>query len=303
MLLRLAASIVCLASFVPCQEGESDVRSAQEERRLKAAAGESGDKSAKGEIDDERLTPEERLARHITSGAQAYCRFFASVTPSKLMPGQTGTLKILATLQGHAVIPSPARLEMIPRAQQGAISLGGMVVQPAEVGRLEKGYLGRPVYENYAVMEVPVTMAPTAVLGSKHAVAVDMKFDLYDGNSAQPIGRFLDHATTEIEVGKALDPEVKGMARRPTVVAPAPSEPPAKSSEPQHPVAVAPTPPPLQGKVLVPEPAVPAAQPAVPDSPTETLPLADDGDGMPVPLLVGGGALLLGVVFLLARKK
>lgn len=303
MLLRLAVGIVCFAAFLPGQEGESDVRSAEGERRAKkAAAGEAQEE--KGEIDDSRMTPEQRLARNITSGASAYCKLLATVTPAKLMPGQSGTLKILATLQGHAVIPSPAPLEMLAQPQQGAVSLGGLAIRPADVGRLEKGYVGRPVYENYAVFEVPVTMAATAVLGSKHAVAVDLKFDLYDGASAQPIGRFLDRVGTEIEVGAVPDPQVKGGVARPAaavadvgkplVAPPAEAAPPGPATNPV----------PLAANAVVPEPTkVPSQAPESPAAAGPVLPVEDDGAGMPLPLLVGGGVLLLGVALLLARKK
>ena len=296
MLLRLASAIVCLAVFLPGQggeTGEADVRAAEGERRMKAAQGERGEK---GEIeDDKNLTPEQRLARNTTSGASNYCRLMASVTPAKLLPGQSGTLRILATLQGHAVLPSPAPIEM----------LGALAARPADPGRLEKGYLGRPVYENYAVFEVPVTMAPTAVIGSKHTVAVDLKFDLYDGNSAQAIGRFLDRAATEIEVGRALDPEVKGVPRRAETAPAAAVQAPAGATN-EAPVVV-PPPVPLQANAVVPEPtrSTPAATSTkeAGADPVAQLPVDDEGGGLPMPLLLGGGALLLAVVLLLARKK
>lgn len=306
MLLRLASAIVCLAVLLPGQggeTGEADVRAAEGERRMKAAQGERGEK---GEVeDDKNLTPEQRLARNITSGASNYCRLMASVTPAKLLPGQSGTLRILATLQGHAVLPSPAPIEMLGQAQQGAVTLGALAARPADAGRLEKGYLGRPVYENYAVFEVPVTMAPTAVIGSKHTVAVDLKFDLYDGNSAQAIGRFLDRAATEIEVGRTLDPEVKGVPRRAETPPVAAVQAPAGVAN-EAPV-VAPPPAPLQANAVVPEPTRPtpaatSTKEAVAE-PVAQLPVEDEGGGLPMPLLVGGGALLLAVVLLLARKK
>ena len=72
MLLRLAAGIVCVAAYLPCQEGEaSDVRNAETQRRIKT--GVPGEKGEKGEVEDEKLTPEQRMARNITSGAGAFC--------------------------------------------------------------------------------------------------------------------------------------------------------------------------------------------------------------------------------------
>ena len=300
MLLRLAAGIVCVAAYLPCQEGESDVRSAEAQRRIKT--GVAGEKGEKGEVEDEKLTPEQRMARNITSGAQAFCRFLMTVNPPKLMPGQSGTVKILATLQGNAVIPSPAPFEMVTRPQQGAISLGALAFQPASPGRLASGYLGRPVYDNYAVIEIPVTMSPTATLGSKHIVEVDMKFDLYDGVSTQPIGRFLDRSATEVEVGQVLDPEVKGVARRP-VADEAPKQEAPPPEPPRNPdVRATPAPPPLQGNA-VPAPAKPAVEPEPVAAPQSALPTEDQGGDLPLPLMLGGGALLLVAILLMSRRK
>ncbi len=310
-LLRLLPGLLCLAAALPSQgEGEEDVKTTEEMRRAKAAAREArgarGEKGEKGEPDFENLTPEERLARHVTSGASAYCRFLATVKPEKLMPGQSGTMMILATLQGDAVMPSPPPvLEVVNSAQQGHVTLGALAPRPATAGRHARGYLGRPVYDNYALLEVPVTMAPNAPLGSKHDVSVELKFDLYDGNSAQPIGRFLDRVTTTVEVGAVLDPAVQG--RRATgagdvVPAAATPEPEPSPDEPR--TADAPEPPTgLEANAVVPPASAqpPSPAPSAADEPGPALG-ADDG-GMPVPLLIGGGALVLAVVVLLARRR
>ncbi len=302
MLLRLVVGIVCFAALLPCQTGEVEVEAEGLRTRQK------GEKGQTGEVDkeaaDERLTPEQRLARNITSGASAYCQFVATVKPAKLMPGQSGTLRIVATLQGDAVIPSPAPLELTPAPSQGPVQLGTHTLRPAEAGRLAKGYLGRPVYDNFAVLEVPVTMAADALLGSKHVVAVDLKFDLYDGSSAQVIGRFLDRAATEVEVGLTPDPAVQGGRRR--------DQQPSGASEPA-PVVTSQAAPatlpetPLTGNVLVarePVPVAPAETESAPRSnAANTLPSAAEDESFPPFLLVGGGVLVLGLVVLLARKK
>jgi hypothetical protein len=260
---------------------------------------EKGERGEKGEIDDSRLTPEQRLARHVISGANQHCRFIATVTPRKLLPGQTGTLRVLATLQGHAVLPSPANLEFVGQPQQGLVTLGSLVLQPATAGRIESGYIGRPVYENYAVMEMPVTMASSASIGSRHAIGVDLKFDLYDGTSCNPIGRFVDRANTEIEVGPVADPAVRGAAVTATEEPKPVPVPVAKPPEPEKPV-------PLEANTH-PAPSVPEPGPAptvsTPPQPNAPFPIDDAGGPLPLPVWIGGGVLLLGVVLLLARRK
>lgn len=311
MLLRLAAGIVIFASLVPAQE-ESDIRVSERqgeaERRMKAREkGENGEKEA-GLEDEKNLTPEQRLARHVISGASQHCRLHISVTPSKLLPGQSGTVKVLMALQGKAVLPVPAPLELVGPAQQGMLTLGAYTLSPPPMGKLATAYLGRPVYDNYAVLEMPVTMSPSAALGSKNVVSVDLKFDLYDGGSGQPIGRFLDRVATEVDVGTVPDPAVRGAARKPA------AEPRVADSTPAKAAPPAPEPaksaPPLQANVVTPNsPAV-----KVPDQPLAasgsnsaaaggSLPVEEGGGDLPMPMLIGGGVILVGLAVLLARKN
>ena len=306
-MLRLPLCLAFLAAIAPCQVeevGEPDVRAVEGERGRPGKEGSL--KGEKGEVPEENLTPEQRLARNITSGASAYCRFSASVSPSKLLPGQSGTLKVLAALQGNTVMPAPAPMELVAPAQQGALVLGPMQAQPAAAGRLAAAYLGRPVYDNYAIFEVPVTMAADAAMGSKHIASVDMKFDLFDGGTAQPIGRFLDRVALEIEVGAAPDPAVKGFAAPIAEPAPETAPSPTTNAPTSTPDAAGPAKPsPLTGNVVVPdnlaEPAAAAGDPAeVGDAPA---PVVQPSAGLPMPLLVGGGAALLLVVAMLLRRK
>lgn len=300
-MLRFVLPFALLVAVAPCQVeevgGEPDVRAVEGESRIKGGKGMAGEK---GEVPEENLTPEQRLARNVTSGASAFCRFSASVTPAKLMPGQTGTLKVLAALQGNAVLPSPAPLELVAPAQQGALQLGRLSAQPAAPGRLAAAYVGRPVYDNYAIFEVPVTMAGDAAMGSKHVASIDMRFDLYDGGSAQPISRFLDRVGLEIEVGRVADPEVQGLARPAEETAPAvaPTAAPAASA-PGAPAAASP----LQGNVVVPE-AAPATGGAAPEAaPADGPAPVVTPEGLPMPLLLGGGVLVVLVLLMLVRRK
>lgn len=310
MYCRLLLALLCLGTGLLAQNEEEEGRA--ELRRKERASGAAekaengdGDKEAErakmSQEEWERLTPEERLARSVTHGAARYCRFTAAVRPAKLMPGQSGVLLISAILQGQAVLPSPAPLEYIGRPQQGWVTLGSLTMHPARTGRLAQAYLGRPVYDNTATLEVPISMAADAEIGKKQGLTVDLRFDLYDGNSAQAIGRFIDRASVEIEVGEALDPPVLGGMPKPRTdgepVAPAVPDTAAPGTTPAaHPI---------QANAVVPEAPAPKAADtapvAAPDSPTA--PPAAAEEGLPVMLLVGGGALLLAIVLMLARRK
>jgi hypothetical protein len=313
---RLTLALLSVAVAAPAQGGEETVQEVgnedmrrRPEGRGDRQKGEKGEKGEKGDIEEENLTPEQRLARNITSGAQAYCRFQAALKPAKLMPGQTGTLLVTAVLQGNAVLPAPAPLELTSSPQQGKVTLGGLMVRPAEIGRgLAKGYTGRPVYDNYAIFELPVTLAADAAVGTKHMVSVDLKFDLYDGNTAQAISRFVDRIATEIEVGPVADPAIRSGARPvgSGAAAPAPKAEPVapaplgSQAAPAGSAAVA-------GQPELVQPAASASVPPAPSAPSAVPPPAEltvAGDELPiVPLAIGGGILLLLIVLLLARKK
>ena len=252
----------------------------------------------------EKLTPEERLARNITNGASAHCRFYTSFRPAKLMPGESGTMLVTMTFHGAAVLPAPPAIEMLSGPRQGPVTVGALAVRPAEAGRLASGYLGRPVYDNFAVFEIPVTLTGEAQVGSKQPVVVEFKFDLYDGVSAQPIGRFVDRATGEIEVGQQPDPKV-AMPRR----ADEPAAPPVRTG----PVAAVPagaaiTPPTATGPAVLtgrtgeaPE-TTPSVPVAADNSGSLPLPSAAEGD-LPLLPILGGAVLMIGVVILLAKKR
>ncbi len=312
-LLRTFVGLVALASFLPAQqrpgEGESE-RGERERMRAEAKAKAGGKELAEGEEKSEReedlknLTPEERLARNITSGAGAYCRFTTSVREGKLMPGQSGTLLVTATLQGAAVMPSPPPIELVAPSQQGMATVGALAVRPADIARLAPGYVGRPVYDNYVVFELPVTLSPEAQIGKKVPVVIDLKFDLYDGASAQPIGRFVDRATAEIEVGAEPKPLVSmPAAAAATPPAEAVGGAPVEPAKPQKDAASANSAA-VGGSAMT--SVVPSAVP--PEAPdagaTESSPPpVGDSDGLPLwPILAGGGMVLV-LVLLLARKK
>lgn len=316
MLLRLAAAILCLSALVPSQGGEGRPSPSLEDRRkverLRNAM-EEKERSERGEGEEKSeeemlaaLTPEERLARTVITGASSHCRFYASLRPAKLLPGQTGILLVTAALQGQAVIPAPARFEIVGKPKNGLVEVGNLSVRPAEPGRLAPGYLGKPVHDNFALLEIPISLSPQAQVGTKHPLAIDLKFDLYDGNSAQPVGRFVDRVSAEIEVGQPLDPAVRGGSRQPD--SPDLTERPAAAAAAPSPASPSPgTPtesPPLRGTVT---PAAEADAGSVSDqaaggrSQPDLLPV--DDAGLPFPILVGAGALLVGLLVLLLRKR
>lgn len=307
-LLAAAAFLLATAgSSLTAQSGES-AGGRQSPGQLRKARQELSDQQ-RGEEKNAKwaaMSSEERLNASIRRDSRGQCRFVAACRPPRLLPGQSGTLLITAILQGSAVLPAPLQMTMTPRVAPDSVLVGDMMARPAQPGVLAKGYLGRPVYENTAVLEVPITMGNGAKIGSKQPVSMDLKFDIYDGTSAQIVGRFVEHVATEVEVGEYIDPVVAGRTPK------------ANTEEPRAPIKVdEPAAPKSAESNTDREPikvTAPANENPQPDNnkakdvpePVESgdLPPTTEGeDGMPIMLIAGGGAFLLIIVLLMMRKK
>jgi hypothetical protein len=314
MSFRTLSAFVLLAAILPCQERPSEEegdRNAMDRRIRAAKAGSASE--AKQLLEEGKITEEElngimaraNATREGVHGASAFCRFFTAMKPAKLMPGQTGTMVVTGVLSGQAVIPAPAALERVSGTQAGLVTLGGLSIRPPEIGRLAPSYLGQPVYDNYVVIEIPVTMSTEAEVGKKQAVQVDFRFEIFDGTTAQSIGRFIDRATAEVEVGQALDPAVKGFVRGEVK---APTDDGRVTLEPAASAESAPDPA-TAGASRV----IEGQAPRVGDKPVvqpadSGIASADPEVGIEepmamMPILVGGGLLLLVVILMVARKK
>ena len=263
-------------------------------------------KSAAGDVeqaDERKMTPEELLEASKRRGSRGQCRFVAAMRPPKLLPGQSGTLLVTAILQGRSVLPAPSQVRMTQRTPPDFLTLGDMTARPAPVGTIHEGYRGRPVYENTAVFEVPVTVSSKAKLGDKVSVAVDLEFDIHDGDSTRAVGRFIERVKAEFEVAPYVDPPVAPVAEPVEVSAsdesaesaPAPSM--APSTERERPDV-------LTGADTA--AAAPSSDIPEEDLPAPTaMPRPSGGFALSsiLPMLIGGVVVLLAVVLLIARKR
>jgi len=145
---------------------------------------------------------------------KGHCRFELSIRPEKLLPGQSGKGKVLMIFQGDAVLEESANFQMDSLQTQSLLSVGPMTRLPASLSTVAEAYRGRPVYDNWAIMEFPVTMSPDAPLGSKQTHTIKANFELHDGKTGQSIGEYEQRLTFSCEVGAKADPFVRGLANR-----------------------------------------------------------------------------------------
>jgi len=145
------------------------------------------------------------------------CRFEVSVSPDKLLAGQTGKVKIVMVLQADSVMEEPTDLVIaLPEDRDGEdhsmLSLGGARVHPPQPSQLAAAYRGRQVYDNWAVVELPVTMSAEARLGSRQSIDVEASFRLHQASTGMLFGDYRHRITISCEVGASLDPAVEQAA-------------------------------------------------------------------------------------------
>jgi hypothetical protein len=267
-----------------------------------ADSGEEIDGKLEG-MDDKRAPKPNPNARR---RGTAFCQFRVHSEPVKMMPGQSGKLLVTALLRGTAVLPASAPLVLALAQDQGMVTLGTPTVLPARPGHLHAAFQGAPVYDNYAVMEVPVTISQEAAIGSTLPVRLQLDYELLNGDTAAPIGKFSDVAPAKIEVGVALDPAVKGGF---TPIDPRAVEAPVAPARPAggitDPTAGAAQPDAISGTgAQIADSSAPAPGPLpVSGAPAADVPSVEAEDELSLGLLLGGGGALLVIVLLLVMRR
>ena len=149
------------------------------------------------------------MARSPSHGSLGHCRFDTHLLPERLLPGRSGTLIVTMVFEGDSVMPSPPNL--ICRAVGGPPDLlfGDYQLEPAPLGgKQAKSYAGVPVYDNWATLRIPVTLAAQVALGQERQGCLEMTFDLYNAVSGQPVGRFIENVQVKVEAGSSPDPAI-----------------------------------------------------------------------------------------------
>jgi len=232
------------------------------------------------------------------------CRFDLSIKPDKLLPGQTGKATILMIFESDAVMEASAGLSLEPVQTQSLLAFGAMTMLPAQLSSVAEAYRGRPVYDNWAMIELPITMSLDAPIGSRQLASFNASFQLHEGATGLPLGEFQQRLTLMCDVGRALDPQVQALARRsaaraePAEVVQRPgsaadpdhSEPPART-DPAASVAVSADPDPTGDR---------DPQPGVAPAPS---PGAVGAWSWLLVSMVGGGALLALLLILAGRSR
>ena len=165
------------------------------------------------------------------------CKFQVAVQPERLMPGQSGRARIIMVLQEDSVMEAPATLSItLAERRDGQppskLSIETAFVHPPQMSTVAEGYRGRLVYDNVAVIDLPVVMSAEATLGSRPSVDVLCDFTLHRGATGKLFGTYSNSITISCEVGDASTPAVQPASVR---NAPRASRPPSSDQQSRDP--------------------------------------------------------------------
>jgi len=192
----LCALLSLLISAASMAQGETPPpKSKNADERLPGKLSEDEIEAGKTDAEIDRSNP--------FPGSRGYCIIRGSVQPRRIAPGGTGTVVLTMLLEKNFVMTSPANLEFDYLPEQGSIRVGRPVLRPAREGTLETMFKGQPVYDNYAVIDVPISVAPDAKFGEHH-VRLKTIFDITNGTTGQLFQRFLEPTGAVVEVGEAI---------------------------------------------------------------------------------------------------
>lgn len=301
MFCSLSRKLVCLAlvGTAPAVFAQNEAGATEVDPPNAVGEGEEEE----DELDEDDLEFRRRKAayrprmNYLTSGR---CRFDWSLEPKRLMPGQTGLLKIMMVLESNAVMRSGSDLKASQREPAGSLSLGDLTLSPPRLSKLAKAYQGQPIYDDWALLEMPITMSSEAPMGSRQAAVVEAVFELHDGVSGTSMGSYHKLVRVQCEVGLAADPVVdvggKGpsgpVARPDKAAGGAVAVESAKLAAPADAIER----PPVTGQAAsVDEEALPKAQPETVESP-----VAEESGSF---LLVAGGLMAAVLLLLLIRRR
>ncbi|MEY3163032.1 MAG: hypothetical protein RIT25_3027, partial [Planctomycetota bacterium] len=154
-------------------------------------------KTVDGKLMDAKAAAE---AANMPRHARGMCHMVSAIHPNRIAPGTTGTGIVTMILEGDAVLTAPAPVQFQYVETQGPVTLAAAAFRPAKKARIAQAFAGREAYDNYAIFEVPLTVAAGTPHG-RQQVNLVLTFDLHHAQSGALLGKFSDSVTIDIEVG------------------------------------------------------------------------------------------------------
>lgn len=264
------------------------------------------------QLDGKLLDPKAAAeAANMPRHARGMCHMVSAIHPNRIAPGTTGTGIVTMILEGDAVLTAPAPVQFTYAEVQGPVTLAAAAFRPAKKARIAQAFAGREAYDNYAIFEVPITVAPGTPHGRQQA-NLNLTFDLHHAQSGALLGKFTDNVTIDVEVGiptassnlmqvgggEALGAPAAQNGLTPSTLTATPQPKAPELTFPNRPQVEANLP---AGEAGGAAPAVAPTQPAEGDP----IPLVDESGGLPILMvaMVAGSLAVLVILMLVLRKR
>ncbi len=124
------------------------------------------------------------------------------VKPRRVAPGQSGEVSIVLSMQPGFVL-LPGQIDVAYSRSNAAMEFGDWSIDDPKRGLAEGPFHGQPVYENYARITIPFTVAADADM-TKWAVSFTLTATVSDASSGGSRGQSQGSASTQIDVGPPL---------------------------------------------------------------------------------------------------
>lgn len=217
--------------------------------------------------------------------------------PRRIAPGATGTARLVLSMQRESVLAVGTHLEIIYPTEQLGVQFGPWQLGEPQLGAAQGAFRGRPVYENYALVEIPMTVPSSTAFG-KYQIRMMVIADITDGRTGNTVRRAQAQVAGDLVVGPPLPTPPAPMGVRGAAGTES-----GPSAEPIDDGGVAPS-------VRSGGDPVEAAARQASDAPIEpsanadgTLPVGTDGGSSTTLVLGGAGVVLVLVALLLATRR
>lgn len=133
-------------------------------------------------------------------------------SPQRIAPGGSGLVMIVLALRQRAIMEPGKPFSVNFEREQGALTLGAWRRQPPGLGKHHEHSRGRRVYDDTAVVEIPVAVAAHAEHG-EHNVTVRVVAQVHDGETGLVLGQFTQDVFCPIVVATPVSVVASGSVR------------------------------------------------------------------------------------------
>lgn len=196
--LLLAVLAVLPSTSLCAQEGDDAVR-AQQVKEEGADGGVTDEERMKAELAGKEAAGQPG----VIGGLDRFMLPVTSIEPARIPPGGSGTLVITLALREGAVLAGAPDLELRYSPAQAPAQLGVWALGEPSIGTEEGAFRGKPVYENYAIVRIPLSVDASAAHG-KYQLSASIIARLSDPRLGTALGQFQGPAIGQLVVGPAL---------------------------------------------------------------------------------------------------